>query len=108
MLITRETFPKAFERNESDYLTKRKKRILALKFNDEFLFSYTGPRTWREKRYRVLHNGVVELISVHMHSESTPHPAGPQPVDAYDRNRFTNLEQIAKDAVGGFTVFKEL
>lgn len=108
MLITKETFPKAFERNESDYLTKRQKRILALQPNDEFLFSYTGPRNWREKRYRVLHDGVVELISVHMHRESTPFPAGPQPVDALDRNRFTNLEQIAKDAVKSFMVFKEL
>ena len=108
MLITKETFPKAFERNESDHLTERQKRILALKFNDEFLFSYTGPRNWREKRYRVLQNGVVELISVHMHRESTPFPAGPQPVDALDRNRFTNLEQIAKDAVKSFMVFKEL
>ena len=108
MLITKETFPKAFERNESDHLTERQKRILALKFNDEFLFSYTGPRNWREKRYRVLDNGVVELISVHMHRESTPFPAGPQPVDALDRNRFTNLEQIAKDAVRSFMVFKEL
>ena len=108
MLITKETFPKAFERNESDYLTKRQKRILALKVNDEFLFSYTGPRNWREKRYRVLEDGVVELISVHMHRESTPFPAGPQPVDAHDRDRFTTLEDIAKASVGGFTVFKEL
>lgn len=89
-------------------MNKRQQRILNLKFNDEFLFSYTGPKTWREKRYRVLHNGVVELISVHTHRESTPYPEGPQLVDADDRNRFTNLEQIAKDAVGSFMVFKEL
>ncbi len=89
-------------------MNKRQQRILNLKVNDEFLFSYTGPRNWREKRYRVLDNGVVELISVHMHRESTPFPAGPQPVDALDRNRFTNLEQIAKDAVRSFMVFKEL
>ena len=108
MLITKETFPKAFERNESDYLTKRQKRILALKVNDEFLFSYTGPRNWRERRYRVLEDGVVELISVHMHRESTPFPAGPQPVGAEDRNRFTDLYQIAKDSVKSFMVFKEL
>ena len=108
MLITKETFPKAFERNESDYLTKRQKRILALQPNDEFTFSYTSPRDWSEDRYRVLHNGVVELISVHTHRESTPYPSGPQPVDADDRNRFTNLEQIAKDAVSSFMVFKEL
>jgi hypothetical protein len=56
----------------------------------------------------VLNHGVVELISVHKHRESTPYPAGPQPVDADDRNRFTSLEKIAKEAVGGFTVFKEL
>ncbi len=89
-------------------MNKRQQRILNLKVNDEFLFSYTGPRNWREKRYRVLHNGVVELISVHMHRESTPFPSGPEPVDALDRNRFTNLEQIAKDAVKSFMVFKEL
>ena len=89
-------------------MNQRQQRILNLKFNDEFLFSYTGPRDWREKRYRVLNHGVVELISVHMHRESTPYPAGPQPVDADDRNRFTSLEKIAKDAVKSFMVFKEL
>ena len=108
MLITRETHPEAFKRDESQYLTERQKRILALKFNDEFTFSYTGPRDWNLNRYRVLNHGVVELISVHKHRESTPYPAGPQPVDADDRNRFTSLEKIAKDSVGGFTVFKEL
>lgn len=108
MLITKETFPKAFERNESDHLTKRQKRILALKFNDEFTFSYTGPRDWTLDRYRVLNHGVVELISEHRHRESTPYPAGPQLVDPDREDRFTSLEKIAKAAVGGFTVFKEL
>lgn len=108
MLITRETYPEAFKRDESHYLTERQKRILALQPNDEFTFSYTGPREWSENRYRVLQNGVVELISKHMHRESTPYPCGPQLVDADDRNRFTSLDQIAKDSVGGFKVFKEL
>ena len=89
-------------------MNKRQQRILALQPNDEFLFSYTGPRTWREKRYRVLDNGVVELISVHTHRESTPYPEGPQPVDAEDKNRFTDLYQIAKNSVKSFMVFKEL
>jgi len=96
------------EKTETRFYNKRQKRILALQPNDEFTFSYTGPRDWSENRYRVLHNGVVELISVHTHRESTPYPSGPHPVDADDRNRFTNLEQIAKDAVGSFMVFKEL
>ena len=55
MLVTRETFPKAFERDESDYLTKRQKRILALKFNDEFtILLYNVQEIGREDRYRVL------------------------------------------------------
>jgi hypothetical protein len=56
----------------------------------------------------VLHNGVVELISEHTHRESTPYPAGPQLVDADRKDRFTNLEDIAKRAVKSFMVFKEL
>lgn len=96
------------EKTETRFYNKRQKSILALQPNDEFLFSYTGPRTWRLKRYRVLDNSVVELISVHTHRESTPYPEGPQLVDSDSRHRFTNLEQIAKDAVGSFMVFKEL
>ena len=108
MLITKETFPEAFKRDESQYLTERQKRILALQHNDEFLFSYTMPRTWKETRYRVLHNGVVEMISEHTHRESTPYSSGPQLVDADRKDRFTNLEDIAKRAVESFMVFKEL
>ena len=89
-------------------MNKRQLRILALQPNDEFLFSYTMPRDWSEDRYRVLDNGVVELISEHGHRESTPYPAGPQLVDADRKDRFTTLEDIAKRAVKSFMVFKEL
>ena len=89
-------------------MNKRQQRILALQPNDEFFFSYTGPRTWKETRYRVLDNGVVEMISEHSHRESTPYPAGPQLVAADRKDKFTTLEDIAKRAVKSFMVFKEL
>lgn len=89
-------------------MNKRQQRILALQPNDEFLFSYTMPRNWNETRYRVLQDGVVEMISEHTHRESTPYPAGPQLVDVDRKDKFTNLEDIAKRAVKSFMVFKEL
>ena len=95
-------------KDENRFYNKRQKRILALQPNDEFLFSYTMPRTWKETLYRVLHNGVVEMISEHTHRESTPYSSGPQLVDADRKDRFTNLEDIAKRAVQSFMVFKEL
>ena len=53
-------------------------------------------------------NGVVEMISEHTHRESTPYSSGPQLVDADRKDRFTNLEDIAKRAGQSFMVFKEL
>jgi len=89
-------------------MNNRQQRILNLKFNDEFLFSYTLRDRWTEDRYRVLQNGVVEMISEHHHWCSRPSPGGPQLVDADRKDRFTNLEDIAKRAVQSFMVFKEL
>ena len=89
-------------------MNKRQLRILALQPNDEFLFSYTMPRNWNETRYRVLQDGVVEMISEHRHRESTPYPAGYKLVDADRKDRFTTLEDIAKRAAQSFMSFKEL
>jgi len=110
MLFTRETSPEAFKRDGDQHLNERQKRILALKVNDEFFFSYTMSRNWNETRYRVLHNGVVEMLSEHRHRESTPtpYPAGLKIVDADRKDRFTTLEDIAKRAVKSFMSFKEL
>ena len=108
MLFTRETTPEAFKRDEDQHLNERQKRILALKVNDEFFFSYTMSRNWNETRYRVLPNGVVEMLSEHRHRESTPYPAGLKIVDADRKDKFTTLEDIAKRAVESFMSFKEL
>lgn len=89
-------------------MNSKEQRILNLKPGSEFLFSFTGSRTWRERHYKVLEDGIVELLTMHTHRESTPYPEGPQPVDADSIHRFTTLERIAKESVGGFTVFKEL
>jgi len=96
------------EKDERRFMNSRQKRILDLQPNDEFLFSYTLRQRWTEDRYRVLHNGVVELISEHPHWCSRPSPGGPRLVDADRPDRFSSLEKIAKDATTSFMVFKEL
>ena len=89
-------------------MNNRQLRVLKLKPNDEFLFSYIAPRKWEETRYKVLENKVVEMISEHLHWESTPSPAGPTLVDAERKDKFTNLNEIAKRAGKSYMVFKEI
>ena len=48
------------------------------------------------------------MISEHLHWESTPSPAGPELVDAERKDKFTNLNDIAKRAGKSYMVFKEI